>query len=50
MKSDEKAEFTKKIKKQAAYLMLNVSTAVEAKDFVTAKSLLIFIADSCSII
>jgi hypothetical protein len=39
-----------KIKKQAAYFMLSVSRAVESKDYKTAKSILIYIADSCSCI
>jgi len=38
------------VKKQAAYFMLSVSRAVESKDYKTAKSILIYIADSCSCI
>ena len=38
------------MKKQAAYLMLNVSRAVEVKDYKNAKNILIYIADSCSCI
>lgn len=50
MTSEEKTIFKNDVKKQAAYFMLTVSRAVESKDYKTAKSILIFIADSCSCI
>jgi len=50
MTPEEKISFKNEVKKQAAYLMLTVSRSVETKDYKTAKSILIFIADSCSCI
>ena len=50
MTKEERQNFNNEIKKQAAYFMLSVSRAVENKDFKTAKSILIYIADSCSCI
>lgn len=50
MSKKERHYFNNDVKKQAAYLMLSVSRAVENKDYKTAKSLLIYIADSCSCI
>lgn len=50
MSKEERVGFNNEIKKQAAYFMLSVSRAVESKDYRTAKSILIYIADSCSCI
>lgn len=50
MTDKEKEDLRSDIKKQAAYYMLSVSRAVEAKDYKTAKAILIYIADSCSCI
>ena len=50
MNKKERLAFNNDVKKQAAYLMLSVSRAVENKDYKTAKTILIYIADSCSCI
>jgi hypothetical protein len=50
MTKEEKLVFNNDVKKQAAYMMLSVSRSVESKDYKTARSLLIYIADSCSCI
>ena len=50
MNPQERQAFNNDVKKQAAYLMLSVSRAVENKDYKHAKSTLIYIADSCGCI
>ena len=50
MNQQERQAFNNDVKKQAAYLMLSVSRAVENKDYKNAKSTLIYIADSCKCI